>query len=1097
MSFGKVLDLFDERYLKPLRDVSGNVQPLPTLVPYEDYTENVIVYRMDTDHDLFMALIQDFTARTSKELGSELWTWLVQWRIADQADEQGMSSHTDKKPRLMMPQLDPTQGSTQQQRRKYALDIIHRRTINPALLQEEEVLRILIDIIQVESSLVPNFIEFLYRWIDYFEGDGKALRAAVHHEIPSLWDFERHALVLPEDVKGLMSKIKETEDRPITNKVDDDGKPINPQVEEIKEGSPTKKIRAKPDLQAFERQVEESERLSYREVKYGTQPPDLIEPIPPLINVPEDETRRSKYYAACFKSRQRALHMLVEAGVSVRQICHYQKLQKEHPKDTPIGEGEGNGLAHYNKDALFAQFQYKEKEKEMAQVDKNQEIAISHRLAFEAQLAAFSVTAAGPSGIPLIPPSDQRQREATRPPKTNPLGNVFALNAEKDRINVVPTVLLGRMKSKLFEGARDENGWDGRGMPPVPAPAPRKFDNLALMLSQIAYAETERARSLQQQPAAPAFAAPGPSQQPQASGSAGLGTASAFDWHTASASFGLATAAVPSGPSLTTGAVLSDLPPPLSIYAPGPSSAGASAGSSSLSGNVFLPPLSLYAPGPSNAPSPAGPSQTSGSVFPPPLSLYATGPSTTAQVATPANTYESAEPSSSTSDMGNRDASREEAMINYIRNMTTEQAEELIPHLAANNLLLPPRPQEEYEPSPILDYAEAAAASDEGSSESSHTMSSDSMDLELPTDEEPSSLPVMTGTGTHNPFQLQSGPTVPAPVPSMFQAPPSFILPQHQPSVAPTGLPSAPFPLTHGNPFVTPQGNSPGQGRGHGQTPYLFAPPSTNSHIPPPLDLSTDNPLSSLAPALMATTPLRSTFAATIVPIQIYMPKILRPGHPNAPKRGDAGKLETDALLLGTCELGSGRIEISKAIMLPCGVWRNTLRRVQRGAYKVLETYMTPTITPASATAAAMRRDAAASSASGGAGPAPRAPNPHAAIYNKLAMAHSLVSKMCGTGADREKWHTKRWRASRGPMRAVERGAVWEGWGLQVDAGVVMEARERVGALKSCDLVDWGVERRESAEERERRRELEELMAEEEEDDEDDEDDDDEMEVDG
>lgn len=262
------------------------------------------------------------------------------------------------------------------------------------------------------------------------------------------------------------------------------------------------------------------------------------------------------------------------------------------------------------------------------------------------------------------------------------------------------------------------------------------------------------------------------------------------------------------------------------------------------------------------------------------------------------------------------------------------------------------------------------------------------------------------------------------------------------------------------------------------------------------MDLKLDNPLASLGPALMATTPLRSTFAPTTVPIQIYMPKILRPGHPNAPKRGDAGKLETDALLLGTCELGSGRIEISKAIMLPCGVWRNTLRRVQRGAYKVLETYMNPTITPASAAAAAMRR-AAASSASGSADAPPRAIHPHAAIYNKLLMAYNLMNKMCGTAADREKWHTKRWRASRGPMTAVQRGAVWEGWGLQVDVGIVMEARERVGALRSCDLVDWGVEKRESAEEAARRRELEELMAEEEGEDDEDDEDDDEMEMDG
>lgn len=70
-SFGKVLDLLDDRYLE-LQDVVGNTEPLPTLVPYEDYNQNVLVYYMDTNHEVVMGLIQDFTMRRAHEMNTEL-----------------------------------------------------------------------------------------------------------------------------------------------------------------------------------------------------------------------------------------------------------------------------------------------------------------------------------------------------------------------------------------------------------------------------------------------------------------------------------------------------------------------------------------------------------------------------------------------------------------------------------------------------------------------------------------------------------------------------------------------------------------------------------------------------------------------------------------------------------------------------------------------------------------------------------------------------------------------------------------------------------------------------------------------------------------
>jgi hypothetical protein len=252
-SFGKVLDLLDDRYLE-LQDVIGNVEPLPTLVPYEEYKQNVLVYRMDTNHEIFLGLIQDFTARRAHETGKELWTWCVQWEVDDSSSAQQPSS--PKKLRLDVQQKEALSNAPPTSRQAPAITIFERRTLDAALMLEEDMLRILIDIVQVASALVPNFIEFLYRWIDYYEGDGKALKAALKWEIPSLWDFEYHPLVLRSDTGQ------------------ESGTGMGGAAE-LRQSSPTKKMHArlKPDVAAIERQIfytEESERLQYREVKYGT-----------------------------------------------------------------------------------------------------------------------------------------------------------------------------------------------------------------------------------------------------------------------------------------------------------------------------------------------------------------------------------------------------------------------------------------------------------------------------------------------------------------------------------------------------------------------------------------------------------------------------------------------------------------------------------------------------------------------------------------------------------------------------------------------------------------------------------------------------------
>jgi len=375
-SYGKVLDLLDDRYLN-LQDVMGNVEPFPALVPYEQYTQNVLVYKMDTTHEIFMGLIQDFTDRTARQWGKELWTWAVQWEV-----EQAPSSQKDgfgpasKKPRMDLSgsvALTPTQLPP----RRPAYTVVERRFLDAELMKEEDMLRILIDIVQIESRLVPNFIEFLYRWIDFYEGDGYALQAAVRQEIPSLWDFEYHPVVLRDQEVKNRNKAEETEKTEENNN-----------SENVEGSLETKKeARKKPDLAAMEQKAERSERMQYKEVRFGLQPPKPEdEPMPPLINVPKDYLKRQRYYAACFKTRQRALFLLNEAGITMRQISNYEKMQKAHPKETSE-ERDGKGLANYLKDKPFAQHEFALKEKRAADREKNKETIISNRLAVEAQQA--------------------------------------------------------------------------------------------------------------------------------------------------------------------------------------------------------------------------------------------------------------------------------------------------------------------------------------------------------------------------------------------------------------------------------------------------------------------------------------------------------------------------------------------------------------------------------------------------------------------------------------------------------------------------------------------------------------------------------------
>ncbi|KAH4259071.1 hypothetical protein HBI04_109160 [Parastagonospora nodorum] len=455
-TFGFVPDLLDERYLGRVRDVVGNVEPMPKLVPYDEYKQAVIVYRMDSEHDKFLFQIQEYTKLMSELLGKELWTYYVQWEVDN---SNNVPIPTPKKPRLQIPQHEPPAPEDQTPRRKPIIDQVDRAIIDPELIQEEEMLRVLINIVQVESSMVPNVVEWLYRWIDYLEGDGKALKAALKWEIPSLWDFDHHPLVVSGEMKRRLeemnTEMSQEKDAIKANVQDGNGTALN-KARELVQGSPTKKMREKPSLAALEQKIEDNERLKYREVRYGIRLPKDERPLPPLFNIPLDEDKRKKYYDACYRSRHRALVLLLEAGISLQQISSYVKKQGVHPRDTPVNETDKEliGLKHYRKDAEAGQDYFKLRATQQIRTLKQTEIAMSDELALEGQQATRASVAPPRSYVTDVPhaPVYVPQNVVAE----SLWSKIQAAKAKNvDITNYVPTPLVGGMRSAYLELARD------------------------------------------------------------------------------------------------------------------------------------------------------------------------------------------------------------------------------------------------------------------------------------------------------------------------------------------------------------------------------------------------------------------------------------------------------------------------------------------------------------------------------------------------------------------------------------------------------------------------------------------------------------------
>jgi hypothetical protein len=437
---GKVLNLLDERYLK-LQDVVGQVQPFPTVLPYEEYTENVMVYNMDTDHSIFLGQMQDFTDRFARQTGSELWSWLVQWEVEEHAEPLQHIAPTPafKKPRLDLPAPSPVGKSElvkpPPESRSPAYKTVGYRRFDSELLDDDNIIRALLAIVQCDDRVVPNTIEHLYRWIDYFEGDGTALVCALQHEIPSLWDFDHHPVTLPFPPRQPSPKLGE-------------------------------QVEAKVEQQTLDSDstAEENERMQYMEKKFGLQPPKIDVPLTPLLNMPRQGRAQDRYLAACYKSRHRAIELLREAGITGPQMKNFVRGQEMSPRLTPDDEG-GKGLENWWK----SEKQYRDKaflRASQGQREKYLESLISIQLSLEAKQAdresADSGAHAGltrPSSRTLMPPPLIPLTPAsafTSPPTNTVTAHVDSsatTSKEPAPIINIPSVFFNKLRSKIFENA--------------------------------------------------------------------------------------------------------------------------------------------------------------------------------------------------------------------------------------------------------------------------------------------------------------------------------------------------------------------------------------------------------------------------------------------------------------------------------------------------------------------------------------------------------------------------------------------------------------------------------------------------------------------
>ncbi|KAF2741988.1 hypothetical protein M011DRAFT_482044 [Sporormia fimetaria CBS 119925] len=307
---GRVLDLFDEASFPRLRDVTGNIRDFPELVPYEEYRCPIRLYKMDSDHNHFQDHLQHRTDLYAHQLRQELWTWLVQWKLDTDVDNVRLEPRLQSRNPTLWTQDDQNALSKSLARDEDRLGRLPPKGLRNTYLdddlkREEPVMRVMLQIVQTDAQLVPNFIDLLYQVIDWLGGDGCAARCALNNEIPTLAEFEQR----PDH---LLNHSVFTTTTPST-------------------------------------------KSSYHETSFGLHPP-ASQHEARHGNIPANLDKKKRYLAACFRARHRAIEALQGAGMTIEQIRNYTAFQTEHPLRTPKQGRDGrDGLGPFLRDMIMTE----------------------------------------------------------------------------------------------------------------------------------------------------------------------------------------------------------------------------------------------------------------------------------------------------------------------------------------------------------------------------------------------------------------------------------------------------------------------------------------------------------------------------------------------------------------------------------------------------------------------------------------------------------------------------------------------------------------------------------------------------------------------
>ncbi|KAF2275160.1 uncharacterized protein EI97DRAFT_78828 [Westerdykella ornata] len=989
-SHGVVPDLFDDRYLQ-LQDVAGNVEPFPIPVPHEDYEQYITVYAIGIPLDIFTALIQDFTDRYSMETGEELWSWLVQWKV--DKSEDGDRSLAFKRPRLWTDRLTvppaPSASSPSprlQREDKKFYKPLGRRRFDPELAKYEEVLRVLLDIFQAEPNKVPSIIEILYEFLDYYEGDGYALKCAMQKEIPNLWAFERPPVVLPH-------------------------------------GHPKTHNNAVRDPVPGEDDEEFSERRQYGEKRFGLQAPKVDLPMSVVINMPPagDHLARTRYHAACFKSRELALSLLKEAGMSERQIDNYVVGQKDHPMDTPE-DGLGGGFKHYRTDKWFHR-ELLEMRGQVTKLDKSVEALMNARLDYQAQQAAhraeveamdLNTATEGSSSTlqvpaPLIPhtaSSAFRGNTHSISPRRN--NEAFEFPEAVDPITEVPGELAPYLKSRLFSAAvsqlnvrteedvdgddemsEDEEGYAdgdtsfGGSSDPMDVTPHTSVTAISPTTATLASASNSNLATYLQQltPAQAARLAPSLLNHLRlvlARHQAARAAAQAQARDSVGTSAGISPAGTHVGPSH---AGVASLPPAQAAS----SAAVADIAPLAAPTNAMLQISALMQPvaantgaqGPQLLP-PVVMANNPGITVTAPPTLRAQGPFPT--VSQQQSLQHNSLPATQV-----HQHHQQRSAVSPIPNHSL-----LTPGLQGLSFSGTPSGSLSPTATPNRPHLTPGLRGPSANSAAANSFTS----------------PVIATTPSPSTAAGPSSQNLPLP------PPPSIGFPPPRPGIQRGSLPS---PLRTSSTMAT------SSGRAHACSiihPYRVRSPESSQ----PRTICIHFP-------------------------SILLPRNTLPGGEDGDQDNDAMDTDrpkdnsgerTDALMLGIEDMNTGTIELSRAIFLSANIGSIFRRKMIDGSYQLIERYIPRFGCP----------PRTYTSKGKGKAPMPRGHSGHGSAYDKLMQALSFMYQHAGS-TDREELLSKRWRVSPGMMAETDRGAVWEGWAVVLDRPIEMTSEERDrGALK-------------------------------------------------